>query len=191
MILYVTALVSALSLLTSCVPAVIGAGAAAGVVAAQERTVGQTVDDYAIYLKVKALFTESGKKGLLNDVNVEVVEGHVHLTGTAVSPEARLDAVRLAWKPDGVVQVTNDIVITDTASAKEYAKDKWIFTQIKSRLLLEKHIRSVNYSVEVVRSTVYVMGIAKNETEHRRVTEICRSIKGVKNVISYVLVRKS
>ncbi|MET0155198.1 MAG: BON domain-containing protein [Rickettsiales bacterium] len=182
---------TALPLTSSCIAAVGGAAAATGVVLAQERTAGGTVDDYAIWTKIKSLYLQSSKKGLLNDVNVEVSQGHVLLTGNVISPEVRVEAVKLAWEPHGVVDVANELKISDTIDGRSYAADKVIFANVRSRLLLEKGVRSVNYSIEVVDGVVYVMGIAQNQDELSRVIEICRKAKNVKKVTSFVRIKSA
>ena len=184
-------LLVSLPMVSSCVAAAVGGAAAAtGVVIAQDRTAGGAVDDYAIYTKIKHYYLQSPKKGLLNDVNVEVSQGKVLLTGNVISPDVRLEAAKLAWKPAGVEDVANELKINDEINGRSYFGDKMIFTNVRSRLLVEKGIRSVNYSIEVVDGTVYVMGIAQDNNELNRVMEICRKVKGVKNVVSYVKIKQ-
>lgn len=181
--------VFALHALSGCVPAVVAGAGAGATVAVQERSAGQAVDDYAIWTKIRHLYLQSGRDGLGAGVNVEVVEGRVHLTGKVPTPQARLDAAKLAWDANGVRTVTNDIEVDDTSSLGDYAKDKWIFTQMKARLLAEKGVRSVNYSVEVVNAVVYIMGVAQNGEELDRVVRVARSIPGVKNVVIHARIK--
>ncbi len=172
--------------LSGCVPLVIGAGGEAAVVAAQERTPGNAVDDAGILLKIKNLYAERDFKDLLANVEVKVVEGRVLLTGNVYKPDSQIEAVRLAWQVRGVKEVINEVQNSDQAGIMNYTRDVWISTQIKSRLLVTKNIRSVNYSVITVNQVVYLMGIAQNQEELDNVTQIASTTGYVQRVVSYV-----
>ena len=47
-------------------------------------------------------------------------------------------------------------------------------------------VSSINYSIDTVQGTVYLMGFAQNREELNRVIEISRTVKGVNGVVSYV-----
>ena len=68
----------------------------------------------------------------------------------------------------------------------DYADDLVMKTKIKAKLLINKDIFNLNYSVEVVNGVVYLIGIAQNKDELDRVINISENTYGVKNVISYV-----
>ncbi|PIR37632.1 MAG: BON domain-containing protein [Alphaproteobacteria bacterium CG11_big_fil_rev_8_21_14_0_20_39_49] len=184
-------LIPAMLLTSSCVEtAVLGSVATVGTVAVQERTAGKAIDDTSIFWKIKQLYVNDEKsKDLLSGISVEVIEGRVHLTGTVNSTETRIDAVRLAWKPKGVVEVINDITIKDENSLTDIAQNKWIKSQISGRLLLEKGVRSVNYSIEVVDGIVYLMGIAQDANELNKVTTIASMVKGVQKVVNHAILK--
>jgi osmotically-inducible protein OsmY len=183
-------LISVLFITSSCVEtAVLGSVATVGTVAAQERTAGQAVDDTAIFWKIKQLFLKENAQDLLSGVSIEVIEGRVHLTGSVNSTETRIDAVRLAWKPEGVKEVINEISINNEKTLTGIVQSKWIKGQIASKILLEKGVRSVNYSIEVVDGIVYLMGIAQDPNELNKVTTIASRVKGVKKVVSHVVMK--
>lgn len=175
--------------LSGCIPALVAGAAGGATIAAQDRPISEAAEDYALWTKIHHYYLQSGRAGLATGVNVEVVEGRVHLTGKVPTPNARIDAAKLAWQAEGVTSLTNDIIVNDTSSLVDYAEDKWIFTQMKSRLLLEKYVRSINYSIEVVNSVVYVMGIAQSHEEISRVARVARSIRGVRDVVIYARVK--
>lgn len=177
-------------MLSSCVEAVVAAtvGSTAAVVA-QERSAGQAVDDTAIFWHIKHLYIQKNAQDLLAGVNVKVVEGRVQLTGNVNTPEARIDAVRLAWQPKGVKEVINEVKINDEKKLKEIFQSRWIATQIRSKILLEEDVRSLNYSIEVVEGDVYLMGIAQSTEELDKVTNLASTVKGVKRVVSHVMLK--
>ena len=180
-----TALMS-LFLLTGCITAAIGAGTETAVVAAQERSVGNAVDDAGILLAIKTLYAKQDVKDLLANVEVKSVEGRVLLTGNVDKPDSQIEAVRLAWQVSGVKEVMNEIQISDKSGFWNYTKDVWISSQVRTRLVFGKDIRSINYSVITVNQVVYLMGIAQSEDELARATNVASTTSYVQRVVSYV-----
>ncbi len=182
-------IVSLSILLSSCVPVVIGGVAATGGVVAQERSAGQAIDDTSIFWNIKHLYVRQNAQDLLAGVNVEVIEGRVYLTGAVNTPEARIDAVRLAWQPNGVKEVINEININDKKTISEIFQSTWIANQVRGKIVLEKEVRSLNYSVDAVEGVVYLMGIAQSEEELDKVTQLASTVKGVQKVVSHVTIK--
>ncbi|MEE9139857.1 MAG: BON domain-containing protein [Alphaproteobacteria bacterium] len=180
------ATLAALALAGCATPAiVVGGGATAGVAIAQERSVGDAIDDTTIAVTVDKLWYEHDWK-LFANVAQEVHEGRVLITGTVKDPQDRLDAVRLAWRAQGVREVINEIQVTDKGGVVNYARDSWITTQLWTKLTFDETVRAINYSVETVNGTVYLMGIAQDKDELDRVTEYARNIRYVHSVVSHV-----
>ena len=123
---------------------------------------------------------------LFRKVGVTVEEGRVLLTGQVESLDHRLRAVRQAWQADGVREVINEIEVNDESTVEDFARDIWISTQLKSKLLLDKAVRSIDYSVETVNYQVYLMGIAQSQAELNRVIGHAKNIDYVRRVVSYV-----
>jgi osmotically-inducible protein OsmY len=163
----------------------IGAGAATAVAASEERGIGGAVSDTAIETQVNALLLQHDFE-TFRKVAVKSYEGRVLLTGLVQTPQMRLDAVRLAWQAGGVKEIINEIEVTDKGGAEAYARDVWISTQLRTKLLLDKEIKSINYSVETVGGTVYVMGFARSPDELARVEAHARNLSYVRRVVSYV-----
>ena len=172
--------------LSACVPLLIGGGAETARVVAQERSVGNAVDDAGIFLQIKNLYARQDFKDLLANVEIKVVEGRVLLTGNVDKADSQIEAVRLAWQVDGVREVINEIQINDQSGFANYARDVWISTQVRTRLLFGKHIRSINYSVITVNQVVYLMGIAHDQDELDRATNVASTTSYVQRVVSYM-----
>ncbi len=120
---------------SGCVPLVLGGATETAVVAAQERSVGNAIDDAAIVIKIKNLYAQQDYKDLLANVEIKVVEGRVLLTGNVDKPDSQIEAVKLAWQVYGVKEVMNEVQINDKSGFWNYAKDVWISTQVRTRLL--------------------------------------------------------
>lgn len=181
--------------LSSCIGplALFGGAVGAGATLSKEKTVGNTVDDHAIWAKIKAGFLEHNKEveGILTNVSVEVSEGRVLLTGFVKTPEERLLVLRIVWKQNGVREVINEIKLsgeTNQSNAKQYSKDTWITTQVRSKMFLNDHIRSINFSVETIDAVVYVLGIARSEAELNAIRESAEGVQGVNRFVSYIRV---
>lgn len=177
---------AALLLLSGCIPLLVAGGTETAVVVAQERSVGNAVDDASILVQIKNLYAKQDYKDLLANVEIKVVEGTVLLTGNVDKPDSQIEAVRLAWLVNGVKEVINEVQVNDQAGIWNYTRDVWISAQVKSRLLLEKGVRSINYSIITVNQVVYIMGIAQNQEELDKVTKIASTTSYVQRVASYV-----
>ena len=75
-----------------------------------DRTVGQTIDDAGITMKVKAkLLDDPAVKGLKIDVDTR--EGVVYLTGSVTNAQMRDQAIRLARETEGVRDVQANLEV--------------------------------------------------------------------------------
>ncbi len=176
---------------SGCLPLVFGAGAGTAAVAGQERSLSDTVNDNKIFLEIKALFARSENNGIFANVAVKVSQAKVLLTGNVDKPEQQIEAVRLAWTVANVKEVHNEMTVNDTSSFWNYTRDVWISTQIRTRLLATRGIRSINYSVVTVNQVVYLVGIAQDRMELDNVTRIASVTPYVQRVVSYVTLKGS
>lgn len=172
--------------LGGCTGAMIGASAAGGVAIAQERTIGQAVDDKVIQAQINAELLQHSE-GLFAKVDTKIVEGRVLLTGVVPSAEDRLAATELTWKVNGVTEVLNEIEVSDKSNLVDYAKDTWITTQLRAKMLSDREVSDINYSIETVNGAVFLFGISQTEDELKRVTSHARQIRGVTKVVSHVV----
>lgn len=190
-LLSVAVLMAGAALLSGCTlpGAVAGAAATTGLAVAQERSVGSAVDDTTTQFNIKALLLKQDER-LFRKVGVEVLEGRVLLTGTVPTPDDRVTATMVAWRSGGVKEVINELQIVDRSSIMNFAKDSWITTQIRTRMLTDSEVFDINYSVETVNGSVYLLGIARSPDELERVTNYARNIRGVARVVSHVRMKE-
>jgi len=171
-----------------CVPFVIGAGALTGTTAAQERGIKGAVSDTAIRTEIAHYWFERDHE-LFMHLNLQVHEGRVLVSGAVKNADARAEAIQLAWKAQGVREIINETQVTDEGGLGAYARDTAIVTELRSRILFAKEIASVNYSIEAVNGTIYLIGVAQNQGELERVLDMARNISGVRRVVSHVLMK--
>ena len=86
-------------LLGGCVGLAVGAVATSGVSIAEERSLGDQIDDLTITFDISQRFTQFNEtnEDALSGVSLDVTEGRVLLTGNVAEAYLRIDAVRLAW----------------------------------------------------------------------------------------------
>lgn len=177
-------------LLGACEPVsiAIGAGAATGVAAYQERGIKGVARDTRIQLAIVKAWLDKNDT-LVRHASVEVYESRALLAGVVATEGLRADAVGEAWKVEGVIDVLNEIVIGESGGLSELARDSAITVELKTGITFDKEVLAVNYAVETTRGVVYLIGIAQDKAELDRVIARARSISYVKRVISHVRVK--
>ena len=177
--------------IVGCSPAgILASGGATGMVVAEgDRSFGAVVDDATIKINIAAKFINSDD-GLFVDVSTSVLEGRVLLTGLVDNQETRIDAVRRVWEVEGVNEVINEIQIGNRASLKEYAQDVWITTQVRGLAAKTVGLRSVAYNFETIQGKVYIVGITSRPEQLEAIIDAAKTIKGVSEIINYVIVKE-
>ena len=176
--------------LASCSPVgmAIGAGATVTNMAMEERGFVNSTRDKAIWTDITARLLNKNTK-LFQNVDVQVHEGRVLLTGFVQKPEDRVEATRLAWEPDGIREVVNEIKLGRSLDLGDISEDVLLIQQIRLKLMVDRDIRAINYSVDCIRSTVYLMGVARTQAELQRVIDHVRDVPYVRAVVNHVRVR--
>jgi osmotically-inducible protein OsmY len=175
-------------LLQGCVGAAVGAGATAGVAAAEERGMKNAANDKGIQIAInERLFQKD--LSLFSKVSVTVYEGRALLTGVVQKQEDRDEAERIAWAQGRTVEVINELQIAPSGTLLDSANDAWISSQLRFKLTGDSNVVDINYSIETVNGIIYLLGLAQSEAEILRVTDHARTIKGVRRVVSHVLLK--
>lgn len=174
--------------------------------AMEDRTTEDQVTDTKIGTAILSSLSDKDK-GLLLDVNADVWEQRVMLTGTLDNPQTCQEVVQLV-RADGRAKKIYDKIQIVTKAEKEQrreaAKNKdeekkegvgqsvndfWIETKISAKLLGAGGVTSVNYRWRSVRNTVYLIGRARNQAELKTVLEKIRTTEGVSNVKHFVEIK--
>ena len=164
-------------------------GGATMVIAEGERSLGTVVDDATIKLNLSAKFLKSENR-LFLDVNSNVTEGRVLLTGLVDTQEIRIEAVRKVWEINGVREVINEIEVGNKTTLKEYMNDLWINTQVKSLAARTIGLRSFSYNFETIKGKVYIAGITSRPEQLQAIVESTKTIKGVNEIVNYVIIKE-
>ncbi len=188
----ILASILALFILTSCVETVVVGSVTTAVVATREKSLSNTRYDVQIYTTLNSDFLQNGLKNFGNSIDVTVNEGRVLLTGIARDVQKAKLATDLAWKASGVKEVIDEIQVRDGESVhfRDYTSatyDYFITSKIETKLVFAKNIATFNYKVTTVNGTVYLIGVAQDQAELKRVTDIITNVRGVEKVVSHVI----
>ncbi len=176
--------------LSSCAQVVTGTAVKVATVSQEERSIGEFVDDAIIKTVIKNTYFDQSENLFFN-IDVEVSQGRVLLTGTVENIDLKIEATKIAWGVKGVKTVINEIQISNSDSILNFADDLIISTKILGKLMLEEKVNSLNYNVETVNKLVYIIGIAKTEKERELVISIASNVYGVDEVIDYITIKSS
>ena len=171
----------------SCAKVVTGTAAKVVTVSKEERSIGEFVDDTIIKTVIKNAYFDQSEDIFFN-VDVEVSQGRVLLTGTVKTIDLKIEATRIAWGAKGVATVINEIQISNSDNILNFADDLLISTKVMGKLMLDENINSLNFSVETVNQVVYIIGIARSVDEKNKVTKIASEVFGVIEVIDYITI---
>ncbi len=168
------------------------------------RTANEQVIDAQIAFRLSSEL-ENIDEFLLHDVNLDVWQGRVLLTGVVDNARLRDAATRLARKDERISAVYNEIQIDLIGSIKgkepprDSEKDKIPLSQQINDILLEMTIqvrflaadglRAANYHWLSVRNRVYIIGLARSAEERETVLRIIRETEGVQGHKDFIEVR--
>jgi len=175
--------------MTGCTAAVVAGGATGGyAVATDERSVDRMVDDSTITSRINT--------DMINDpvvkarqIDVDTVGGNVTLTGVVGTREEADRAVAIAGRAAGVKSVKDNLQIGEKSWA-EFFNDRVLGSKIKSKLIVEPEIRSLNIDVDVHRGIVTLTGMVDTGYQKNRAIEIARTTEGTLRVVDNLKVYK-
>lgn len=162
----------------------VGAAATVGTAAIEERGVDGAANDAALSTDIARRFLEADHR-LLSSIEVTVHERRVLLMGVVSDPAMKETAVRLV-RDDPDVIVLYDYIDVRSDDSIDLARDIAIASELRPTLMFDSRISAVNYAVDVVDRTVYVIGLAQDEAEKKRVLDWCRGTAYVRRVVDLI-----
>lgn len=169
--------------------------------ALESRSTEDQVTDAKVYTGILDRLSRKDKS-LLLDVNADVWEQRVLLTGV-LDNEAAIKEVQSLVKEDNRVKtIYNEIKFVSAAEKEKRRKDKesgggdknetsndfWLETKIKAQLLTNTKISSVNYRWRSVLNNVYIIGKSADSAERDLVISTIGGVKGVKGTKDFITV---
>ena len=176
-----------LIILTSCVgtssTGVLGTGVS---IAIDPRTIGTQIDDSIMQKNLSAKLINMNANYLLT-VKSKVLDGRIFITGKVETIEEKLKITKLGWEIKGARSVKNDLQIKDKFNFKQTAKDLLITSQLRTAMITNKNIKSVNYNIDTYKKKIYIYGISRDKDERAEVINEAKQILDVKDVIASIL----
>jgi hyperosmotically inducible protein len=181
-------MVLAMFLTTGCTAALIGGAAGGGyAVATDERQTARMMDDSTITARINnAMIKDDVVK--VHQVDVDTVGGHVTLTGVVKTRQESRRAVQIASHEAGVKSVRNNLQIGEKTWGESF-NDKWLVSKIKSKLVAEPEIRSLNIDVDVHKGIVTLTGIVGDRYQKKRAIEVAKATEGTRRVVDNLRVK--
>lgn len=175
-------------LLSACSPfgLALTAGSTAAVVAAQHRSAADAALDTRIQLEINEKLFQTDLT-LFGKTSVTVVEGRVLITGAIRNEDFIGRVSEIAWSVGGVREVYNEVKIYRGDPTVDFGQDTVIYAKVRAALLRDRVIDEINYTIDVSRGVVYLMGLARDQNEINRAINYVRDIRGVRGVVNYVL----
>jgi len=167
---------------SSCASANLGTFGKGVTIGFDPRTVGMQIDDTIMQKNLIGRLTLTEKKYFLS-IQVEVLDGRIFLTGKVDNPEEKIKITKLAWETKGVRSVKNALEIKGESNFKNTAKDVFITSQLRAAMILNKTIKSNNYTLETINQKIYIFGIAMDDKEKKEIVNEANKIFDVKDVI--------
>ena len=183
-----------LFLATSCVETVVLGSVTGTALVIRHKTVEETKNDAIISAKLTKKLLEKGLKKPGNSVDFMVNEGRVLLTGLVRNVTKAKLAQNLTWTISDVKEVIDEIEVSENEKIKatdfiRATRDYLVTGEFETKILFARDVSSMNYKVTTVNGTIYILGIASNKFEMRRVLSIAAKIRAVSRVVNHVILR--
>ena len=173
--------------LSGCVSSLIGGAASVGLASVQERSIKDAAIDLKLELQIQEKLFRADTDKLFINVDVIMLEQRVLLIGNVGSQELRDLASKISWEVSPKIkEVLNEITIGKKSTLLSEAKDARISLSLSALLVGDAKVSDINYSHSVSKQVLFLIGIAKDNTELNRVIHHARTIKGVKKVVSHI-----
>ena len=140
--LTLSAMLAASAGVSGCMTAALGTAASVGVYAVQDRTIGEGIDDATASQAVKTRLMVADNTAF-REVDVEVAESNLLLSGTVPTAEHRQAAETIARSAPTIHNVYNELVVGEPSTMMRSAQDELITAQIRTRLTASPSVRAI------------------------------------------------
>ena len=176
--------------ISGCASALIGGVATVGLATVQERSMKDFAIDLKLELQLQKKLFVANKDKLFSAVDVIIIEQRIMLIGNVESQEVRDLATKISWEVSPKIKaVLNELTIGGKSTLLSEAKDVRISLSLSGLLISDVDISDINFSHSVSKQVIFLIGIAKNDDELNQVIYHARTIKGVRKVISHIILK--
>ena len=150
------------------------------------RTAGTILDDQGLSMRADTILAKD--KELWQSkchINTLSYNNSILLVGQAPTDELKERAATLLHRFVPQDQIYNQITVENPTSLTARAKDTWITTQVKGKILANKNIGVNRVKIVTENGIVFLMGILTKDEENI-VTDLASQTSGVKQVIKII-----
>jgi osmotically-inducible protein OsmY len=151
-----------------------------------DRKTDKLIDD--LIKSDRRSFLEINGTGRIGSYDINTFSNVVLITGVVNSKQAVDFIIGKVDKAPDVTSVINELVVSPNKS-RQTARDFVVKNSITSKIKVKRLIKTINYKISVVNSRVFIIGIAENEKELETLTKSISTVRGVKEVVSYVTLK--
>mgnify|MGYP006087463053 FL=1 len=174
--------------LSGCASTIIGGAASVGLASVQERSIKDAAIDLKLEIQIQEKLFRANTDKLFVNVDVVLLEQRVMLIGNVESQELRDLASKIAWEVSPKIKnVINEITVGKKPTLVSQAQDARISLSLSGLLIGDAKISDINFTHSVSKQVIFLIGIAKDDEELNKVINHARSVKGVKKVISHLM----
>ena len=174
--------------LSGCASTILGGAASVGLASVQERSIKDAAIDLKLELQIQEKLFRANTDKLFVNVDVVILEQRVMLIGNVESQELRDLASKIAWEVSPKIKnVINEITVGKKPTLVSQAQDARISLSLSGLLIGDAKISDINFTHSVSKQVIFLIGIAKDDEELNKVINHARSVKGVKKVISHLM----
>lgn len=181
--LFIMTVIVSASILSACIPAVIGGAAATGAVVYDKRTTGTIIDDQTVEYKIEQGIDDYENINLDAKSHIVIVSYNdiVLLVGQVASSAAKEAIGQIAKDTEKVRRVHNELEVGEPSSLVTRSHDTWVTTKIKSSSGFNE-VNPLHTKVITENNVVYLMGIVTRK-QADQLTDLARSTSGVERVV--------
>ena len=174
--------------LAGCLPTATTLAIEGAYTASEERSLDDVVDDNVIKIELNKLLIDEGL-GMFKDVSTVVYQGRVLLIGDVAEAADKTRAGEIGGQPEGVLEVINEIQVTDEGGIRSVVDDIYIEKVIQADYLFDSDIDSANFRVRSVNGVVYLIGLAESQAELDKALAIVSARDDVSRIVNYMKVQ--
>ena len=176
--------------ISGCAGTLVGGAASIGLASVQERSIKDAAIDLKLEVQIQEKLFRTNSDKLFANVGVTILEQRVMLVGNVESQKLRDLASTIAWGISPKIKdVLNELTIGENTSLVSEAKDARISLSLSGLLIGDAEISDINFSHSVSKQIIFLIGIAQDTKELDKVIYHARTVKGVKKVISHLILK--
>jgi osmotically-inducible protein OsmY len=152
-----------------------------------EKGIGTSFSDTIIHTQISNNIFKYNPD-IIAETKVFVNDGSVLITGRVKIPDDKIELTKIIWKIKGVNEVINETQVTDVTNIKNIARDIASVAEIRARIMADKKINSLNFSIDVINDKAYIVGIAESKEEMKLVKDQASSARFISEIYNYIIV---